>query len=318
MCRWAATGALVLAALCLPPAATAQPVSSDRVLFAEDLESLSARVGNAAVTDIPDLIASLPAEWIVEDGGEPVRVSSAWISRALQDARSEPDKWSQQRAAIVARLNAVKTEAETLGSQGSAPDVERSQRVVAEVLARDEFRRNADDGALGKLRRRITDWWLALWDRMGGNRLGTRKATTVIAWVAGLSALSALTWWLLSRVLAPARRTGLALTAPAPRRRSARAWAKEAAAAQDPRDAIRCAYRAALATLEEEGAWRADDARTPREHLRLLSSGHRRRPIFADVARRFEEVWFGARTPSSDDTRAVLSRLEELGCLRGP
>ena len=84
----------------------------------------------------------------------------------------------------------------------------------------------------------------------------------------------------------------------------------------DPREAVRCAYRAAVASLEEEGAWRADDTRTPREHLRLLPSGHRRRAIFADVAGRFEGVWFGGRTPTSDDARMVLSRLEELGCLR--
>ncbi len=68
--------------------------------------------------------------------------------------------------------------------------------------------------------------------------------------------------------------------------------------------------------LEEEGAWRSDDTRTPREHVRLLPADHRRRPLFADVARRFEQVWFGGRAATPDDTRSELTRLQELGCLR--
>jgi Domain of unknown function (DUF4129) len=102
---------------------------------------------------------------------------------------------------------------------------------------------------------------------------------------------------------------------PAARRRSARAWARQAAAAEDPRELVRCAYRAAVVSLEDEGAWRHDEARTPREHVRLLPTAHARRTLFADVARRFEEVWFGAKAPTADDTHAMLSRLKELGCL---
>ena len=79
--------------------------------------------------------------------------------------------------------------------------------------------------------------------------------------------------------------------------------------------AIRIAAVAAVVGLEEEGAWRHDEARTPREHVRLLPAAHARRTPFADVARQFEEVWFGAKVPTVDDTRAMLSRLKELGCL---
>ena len=36
---------------------------------------------------------------------------------------------------------------------------------------------------------------------------------------------------------------------------------------------------AVISRLEEEGAWRLDDTRTPREYLRLLPADHRRRRV---------------------------------------
>jgi hypothetical protein len=70
-----------------------------------------------------------------------------------------------------------------------------------------------------------------------------------------------------------------------------------------------------LSSLEEEGALRGDETRTPREFLRLLPETHRRRGLLADVTRRFEEIWYGARHPTEEDRRSLLARLEELGCL---
>ena len=306
---------LAASATCAAIPALAQPVSTDPAAFTRALEGLAVRVAATSVPEIPDLIASIPPAWTVSAGDDRVQVSSAWITTALDAARKSPATWPQQRDALVAQLNAARHEATTLAAQPSGREMERSRRVAAEVLSRDEFQRNASDTAMAKLRQRIIDWFVALWDRLGGNRIGRRSATTVFAWVAGLSALAGLTWWLVFRVLAPSRRSGLALTPPAARRRSARAWARAAAAAHDPREAVRCAYHAAVVGLEEEGAWRADATRTPREHVRLLSAEHRRRTPFADVARRFEQVWFGGRAATTDDTRTVLTRLQELGCL---
>ena len=196
------------------------------------------------------------------------------------------------------------------------PDMARARAAAAEVLARDEFRQDASATALARLRERITNWIVRTWQRFGGNRIDGRRAATVMAWTLGGIALLSLSWWLVASLLRATDRSGLSLTAPASRRRSARAWAQQAAGATEPREAIRCAYRAALAGFEEEGAWRADDARTPREHVRLLAPGHQRRPLFAAVARRFEEVWFGARPATADDSREMLSYLRELGWLR--
>jgi hypothetical protein len=196
------------------------------------------------------------------------------------------------------------------------PDMERARAAAREILARDEFKQDPAATYLAEFQRRIIEWLIATWERLGGSRLASETTASTIAWVLAGGALLALTWWLVATLRRAADRSGLSLTPPALRRRSARAWAQQAAAVADPREVVRCGYRAALAGLEEEGAWRADEARTPREHLQLLAADHRRRPLFADVARRFEEIWFGARTPTSDDSREMLARLRELGCLR--
>lgn len=174
----------------------------------------------------------------------------------------------------------------------------------------------ARENAIGRLRQRISQGLLRFWERLGGARLGSRGTAIVFAWIAVLVALSVLATWLVRLMVRPDRGRRFALSTPPSGTRSARAWAHDARAAADPREAARCAYRATVRGLEEEGAWRVDDTRTPREYLKLLPAQHRRRTLVADVTRRFEEIWFGAREATEDDRRAVLARLRELGCLR--
>ena len=145
--------------------------------------------------------------------------------------------------------------------------------------------------------------------------LGRRGTAIAFAWIAVLVALAMLTSWLMRVILRSSQSERVGLTPAPSKRRSARAWARDATTAADPREAMRHAYRALICGLEEEGAWRLDDARTPREYLRLLPADHRRRGPAADVIRRFEEVWFAARVATEDDRAAVVARLKELGCL---
>jgi hypothetical protein len=190
--------------------------------------------------------------------------------------------------------------------------------VLARVLAQPEFHPSTAATLMERLRARATRWLADLWTRLGGSRLGSRDAATTFAWIVGLLALAALTWWLVQSLTRASGRHALGLPPPPRRRRSSRAWTQDAVAAYDAgamREAARCAYRAALARLEEEGAWRQDDARTPREYLRLLPPAHRRRATVADLTSRFERTWYDSAAGSSDDTRAMLARLEELGCL---
>lgn len=306
---------MAAAIACAGARASAQVRLDAGALHAE-FERLLTALPSTPPDRLRELAATVPDSWTVDHAGQTFDVSSEWITRALDEGGRAPAAWPAHRDALVARITASQRELGFLMAGAPLSNVERSRQVAAGVLARKEFQRYASDNAFARLRRRITDWIVSMWDRLGGNRLGTREATTVIAWVTAAAALVALSWWLVASLLRTSDRGGLSLTPPAARRRSARAWAQQAAAASDPRELVRCAYRAAVVSLEEEGAWRPDEARTPREHVRLLPVAHARRPIFADVARRFEEVWFGAKAPSTDDTAAMLSRLKELGCLR--
>ena len=78
---------------------------------------------------------------------------------------------------------------------------------------------------------------------------------------------------------------------------------------------MRYAYRALICGLEEEGAWRVDDARTPREYLRLLPAEHRRRGPAGDGFVASERSGSPRASRTEADRAAVVARLKELGCL---
>jgi hypothetical protein len=240
-----------------------------------------------------------------------------WLRTALREAVRNPDRWPSQRATILAQLQALRAEAEGLAtsSSTSAPDPVAARAALTRVLAGPEFKRMAQESAFARLRQRITQWLIRTWERLGGARLGSRNTAILFAWMSVLVAVAALALWLV-RFLRQPQRSRLALTAPHAARTPAGVWARQALDAADPRDAIRCAYRAIISGLEEEGAWRSDDSRTPREYLRILPADHRRHPIVADVTRRFEAIWFGARRATDDDRAAALTRLKEMGWLR--
>jgi hypothetical protein len=48
----------------------------------------------------------------------------------------------------------------------------------------------------------------------------------------------------------------------------------------------------------------------------MLEAGDRRRPLMLDLTQRFEQIWYGNRAVSADDTPRVTAHLETLGCLR--
>jgi hypothetical protein len=217
------------------------------------------------------------------------------------------------RAFVLALIVAVSAGA---GAQGPPP-IEDARAALQRVLADPEFAGLHSQSAMQQAWTHIVEWFARILQRLGLGRVAQAATAETVAWVMALVALGALLGWL-TRVLRGARarpRLSLRPGDSTMQTLSARAWARRAAAAPDPRETVRCAYRAAMCRLEEEGVWRIDDARTPREYLRLLPDEHRRRRPVVDVARRFEEIWFGAREATDDDRRSLLGRLEELECL---
>lgn len=314
----AASGIALIALLSAhAAAAAAQPLAAmDPAAFAAELERISAVVSSGSPGVVPDV--RVPAAWNVETRGQRVEIPALWLRREIDGARQNPSLWPAKRSSLLAQLAALKIEAESLAavSAGSrVPDPSAARAVLADVLARPDFRRMAQQSAMSSLRQRVSQWLLRIWDRLGGSALGRRGTALVFAWIAALLAFGVLTASLVRLIMRPDSHRRLALTAPSVRRRSARAWARDALMAADPREAARCAYRATVCRFEEDGAWRHDDTRTPREYLRLLPRDHRGRGVLTDVTRRFEEIWYGAREATEDDRRSLLARLRELGCL---
>jgi hypothetical protein len=189
--------------------------------------------------------------------------------------------------------------------------------VLAETLARREFQRAPASDWLEQLRARVSEWLMRLFSRIFGASLGSRTVAVVFAWIASGVALIVLAIWLASLLTRKSRATALDLVIAA-NRAAARDWALRALAAVrigDLREAVRCGYHAAVRRLEEQGTWTVDDARTPREYLRLLHGDDPRGPLLADLTRRFEHVWYGNRPATGDDARQVAAHLERLGCL---
>lgn len=193
-----------------------------------------------------------------------------------------------------------------------------AREALTRVLAQPEFQRSAMSVWAGQLRARLTRWMADVLQRLGARRPGSRAFAQVLAWVVGLGALAAMALWLVRSLVTASQRKPLGFAPGVSRRRSARSWARAALAAHrdgHAREVARCAYHAAVVQLEDYGAWRSDDSRTPREYLRLLPPAHRYRSGIAEITTRFEQAWYGSAPPSPDDSRAMLARLKELGCL---
>jgi hypothetical protein len=304
----------VLTPLLLVVPAAAQSVVMSPEAFVAELQRVRAELSSGAPGQVP--APRLPTVWVIDTGNQRFETPTGWLRNQVENARRDPARWAAQRRTILEQLEALKTEAQEL-AQPSESDagIAHSRAVLADVLADPEFRRFHQQSLMAHLWERISQLLLRTWDRLGGSAVGSRSTAIVFAWVTVLVAFGVLGLWIGRLVLRPRRNRRPTMRLPAARVRSARAWAHDAVTALDPREATRCGYRAMVRGLEEEGVWRSDPARTPREYLRLLPYDHRRQAPLTDVARRFEEVWFGARAATEEDRRAVLSRLQELGCL---
>lgn len=316
---WHRPGGWAALVLCLALPASARAQAADVMsaeAFGRMLAQLSDQVRGGEPGRIPPL--RIPAVWTVEADGQRFEMPAGWLRRSLEEARTNPSTWPAARSRLLAQLDALRSEAEALAARGTArhPDADAARAALTGVLSRPEFRQMAQQSALARLRGRVLDWLRRLWDRLGGGPLGRRGTAVALAWITTILAAIALASWLARILMRPDRRRHhLPHGDPAGRTKGARAWARDALHAKDAREAARCAYRAVVSRLEEEGEWRHDDSRTPREYGRLLPADHRRRGLFADVSRRFEEIWFGARAATEEDRAAVIARLRELGCL---
>ena len=213
----------------------------------------------------------------------------------------------------------MRDEVAAAGDANGARSRAHARSAIESILARSEFQQSAASRWREQLQERVGKWFEDLWARFGRGRGTARGTALVFAWAAALAALIGLGFWLARTIADRPRGAALGLGAGAVARPRARELALRALAAArlgHTRDAVRCAYGAALVRLEEQGVWRVDDARTPREYLPMLPATDSRHSVMLDLTRRFEQVWYGNRAVADDDARRVTDHLETLGCLR--
>jgi hypothetical protein len=306
---------IVFVLLILPGSPSAAQDPQDPLTFAADIRRLADDIKSATPQTAAEIEKRIPAVWRVQDGSRRYDVPAGWLRTTLRSDTGDAANWTTERSIAVERLTAMAREAEALAGGTDGPSPSDARAALDRVLADREFARLHTESAMTRLWNRVVDWFAGILRRLGLGRVAEAATAEAIAWAVSLVALGALVLWLVRLLQRSPRAARLPTSTLSPQTLSAGAWARRAAAAEDLREAVRCAYRAAMCRLEEEGVWRVDDARTPREYLRLLPEDHRRRRPVTDVARRFEEIWYGAREATPDDRSSLLGRLRELECL---
>jgi hypothetical protein len=314
--------ALLVACWLLPAVARAQtdtaPVDVDLTAFVATLDALADATRAAATpADGATLARSLPAAWSVRAGSSRFIVPSRPIADAQKGSDEPGVAWDVARSEAVARIEGLRAEAAALDRAGPPPPA-HVRSALQEVLAAPEFRGRQKYAGLVALYERFRDWlrsWLPSLDRTEG---AVVPAVRWFSWAVAALAfvlLAGLVWRLLQGAT---RETSIRSRPPrAVETLDARTWAaraRAAVAAGDAREAVRCAYHAMLHRLDEDGAWRLAEDRTPREYMRLLAPADHRQPAVAFVARLFEGTWYGGAEPKAADAQAAVGRLGELEC----
>lgn len=186
------------------------------------------------------------------------------------------------------------------------------RRAAEEILARSEFQE-----APRSLYQQFLDW---LGDLLG-DVLGTLLSSgtgSVLAW-AVLVAVVGLLAWLVVRAVPRSghrREAGAGPHVEIEPRRPAEAWLTEAERHEAEgrwRDALRCRYRALVATLARGGVVEEVPGRTAGEYRALVRQA---RPAvaepFADATDRFERAWYGNAETGADDAAAFRAVAERV------
>ena len=259
---------------------------------------------------------SIPAQWDVRAGQTGVSVSSDWLTTALADLASNQKEADARARAIDARLAAMSQAAAQLEAPSSSPTDARAH--LDAIFHRTEFKGLHGPTALEILEMRIGRWIgdliLSILMHL---HLGA-KVGNIFGWVVIGIAFGFLCWWLWKRlaVLGPAAEARPGAAAP---QITSRQWLDEALAAADRgefREAVHCAYWAAIARLEDSGRLSRDRARTPREALRQLGAQAFERETLANLTGSFERVWYGQRPASAAEWLGARAQLEDMGCLK--
>ncbi len=306
----------------LPPS----PSVYDPASFIEELGRLKAALPGARKSSrtLREFRDAIPDAWTVQSGEKRYKVSTFPLRSRLDKAEYEPALRQQQLNQARDYLDALA--AETSSLSGLPPVDASSARVALDrILSRPEYAHNRQPTWWDRFRAFINAWIATLLERLFRSIGGQRSLGVALLWLGICAAALLLAYSIFRRWFRAARMEEMALQSAAIAARSWQQWifaSRAAAARQDYRLAIHCAYWAGVARLEELGAVSSDRAKTPRETLRSLMKFRlvlpetyaARYQALAAMTSRLENIWYGYHTATETDFRDTLNQLEILGC----
>jgi hypothetical protein len=200
--------------------------------------------------------------------------------------------------------------------QHPPPDSSTSRSALNQILARNEFHQVHGPSWLDRLKYRIAEWLFNLLSRFFNSSSVPVIGRSIVWFLVGVAVL-VLAWIIYREVRRNAR---LETIMPEVLPVSAKQWnvwmseARGAAANGLWRDAVHLGYWAGISFLEERGMWRPDQARTPREYLRLIPTSSEHLPILFTLTHQFEVTWYGSQAAGPETFAETLTHLEKLGC----
>jgi hypothetical protein len=287
-----------------------------------DLPSYEAELDRCAAKvkrpdEISDLRKSLPRIWFVRTADGRIDVSTAWLAQRLERVEKDATNSAAIVNEIEARLLAMSQAAKDMEGAAKQPSSDTAREHLDKILRRSEFAGQRGPGqwerAWEKIGRWVSEQILKL---MRALHLGAATGN-FISWAAVGLAFLALAYFVF-RTLAGRSRLPETAAQAAAELSDPRQWARDALAAADHgdyREAVHCAYWAAVVRLETLGLLKRDRARTPRESLRLLEHHPAEQSLLREFTRHFELIWYGYRPASAQDWSDARAHLEKMGCL---
>jgi len=265
---------------------------------------------NRSATDTA--IDDLRGDWKVKGNGQTFEIHTGWLVDHFEKLKDNSDP--QIRDELRQGLNLLRDEAEAY--EKTPADVTSARAKLTEILARREFNQVHGPTWWDRLKYRILMWIFRLLSRF----FGTSAAPTigkVLVWSLVAIAVIVTAFFVYRAIRQSARIESIVPQVLPVSAKGWRVWMQEAQAAAGSgnwRDAVHLTYWAGISFLEQSGMWRPDQARTPREYLRLLPAGSERRPPLSALTRTLEQTWYGSRPAGPETFSEAITLVEELGC----
>jgi len=277
----------------------------------DDLSSLADKAADDSGA-AQHAIDELRGGWTLNTAKGSFDFSTSWLVSQFEKLQAGSNSDVQRQ--VVERIAAMKADA--IAYKEPPADSGASRAVLEKILARPEFHQVHGPTWLDRLQYKISEWLFRLLSKFVGSSSIPVIGKSVVWTLVGLAVL-ALAWFVYREMKRNARVEGVIPEIVPVSARNWTVWlgeAKAAAADGKWRDAVHLAYWAGISFLEASGAWRPDQARTPREYLKLIAASSELRPALSMLTRQLEVTWYGYHPAGPESFAETLSQLETLGC----